>query len=103
MTLKNVWLIFILSLVACGPNEEILKSNSPTPAPAGSGANSQSSNEPVEKEVEAMQTADFNYIFVLRRRDGGVFDANDKTFLRQATGNVNRRTLSDDGKAIIIG
>ena len=50
-----------------------------------------------------MQTADFSFIYVLRRRDGAALDSEDKAFLRTATANVNRRTLSNDGKAIIIG
>jgi len=50
-----------------------------------------------------MQTANFNFIYVLRRHDAGVLDSDDKAFLRTATANVNRRTLSNDGKAIIIG
>jgi hypothetical protein len=94
---------FTVWLTACGPNETILKSNSPTPAPPGATPNKPSSNDPVEKEVEAMQTADFNFIYVLRRRDGGVLDSGDKTFLRLVTATVNRRTLSNDQKAIIIG
>src|SRR5262244_3718264 len=103
MLLKNLWLIFVFALAACGPNETILKSNSPTPLPPGETPNKPSSNDPVEKEVEAMQTADFNFIYVLRRRDGGVLDSDDKAFLRIATATVNRRTLSNDEKAIIIG
>src|SRR4051812_47630712 len=95
----------VLVITGCGPNPDVLRSNSPTPTPVSIGqpANSTPAADTVEKEVAAMQTADFNYIFVLRRRDGGVIDQDDKSFLRQTTSNVNRRSLSDDGKAIIIG
>jgi hypothetical protein len=94
-----------MGLASCGANETILKSNSPTPTPTPSGATQTepSSNDPVEKEVEAMQTAEFNFIYVLRRRDGAVLNSDDKVFLRSVTATVNRRTLSNDGKAIIIG
>jgi hypothetical protein len=102
LTISTVMIFAVLFSVVC-TNQEILKSKSPTPVPTVESGVPSSSNQTVEKEVEAMQTADFNYIFVLRRRDGGVMDMDDKAFLRQATGNVNRRTLSDDGKAIIIG
>ena len=50
-----------------------------------------------------MRTANFNYIFVLRRKDGGTMDADDKAFVRGVTGGFNRRTLSDDEKAVIVG
>jgi hypothetical protein len=61
------------------------------------------SNDPVDKEVEAMRTANFNYIFVLRRKDGSKMDTDDKAFVRGVTGGFNRRTLSDDEKAVIVG
>ena len=99
MLKKTCW-ILVFALAACGANETILKSNSATPSNA---ASNRPSNDSVEKEVEAMQTADFNFIYVLRRRDGGTLDSGDKTFLRAATASVNRRTLSNDEKAIIIG
>lgn len=89
-------------LSACGPNETILKSNSPTPN-TNANAAPYSSNDTVEKEVEAMRTANFNYIFVLRRKDGGKMDADDKAFVRGVTGGFNRRTLSDDERAVIVG
>ena len=96
--------VVVIGLTACGPNETILKSNSPTPTPiTGASSTPYSSNDPVEKEVEAMRTANFNYIFVLRRKDGGMMDSDDKAFVRAATANFNRRTLSDDGKAVIVG
>jgi hypothetical protein len=98
-----LFVVFTVGLTSCGPNETVLKSNSPTPAPPGTAPTRRSSNDPVEKEVEAMQTADFNFIYVLRRRDGGVLDSDDKTFLRSVTAMANRRTLSNDQKAIIIG
>ena len=50
-----------------------------------------------------MRTANFNYIFVLRRKDGAKMDADDKAFVRGVTGGFNRRTLSDDEKAVIVG
>jgi len=50
-----------------------------------------------------MRNANFNYIFVLRRKDGGKLDADDKAFVRGVTGGFNRRTLSDDEKAVIVG
>src|SRR5262252_5154462 len=78
--------------IGCGPNETVLRSNSPTPVPSGPSPTQPRSNDPLEKEIEAMQTADFNFIYVLKRRDGGVLDAEDKALVRKVTANVNRRT-----------
>ncbi|HKX84215.1 MAG TPA: hypothetical protein VJL58_08350, partial [Pyrinomonadaceae bacterium] len=58
----------------------------------------------VEEDVEAMRVADFNFIYVFRRKDGAVMDADDKRFVSAITPpEINRRKLSDSGKAIILG
>ena len=50
-----------------------------------------------------MRTADFAYIFVLRRKDGAKMDADDRAVVRAVTAEANRRSLSDDDKAVIVG
>ena len=51
-----------------------------------------------------MRTADFKFIVVFRRKDGAKFESDDKETIGRITGQqVNRRKLSDDGKAVIIG
>lgn len=50
-----------------------------------------------------MRTADFEFILVLRRKDGGVMQADDKSFVKTVTTNANRRSLTDGDKAIVIG
>ena len=104
ITITNTFVLLLVVgfLSACGPNETILKSNPPTPTPAAN-ATTYTSNDTVDKEVESMRNANFNYIFVLRRKDGGKMDADDKAFVRGVTGGFNRRTLSDDEKAVIVG
>jgi len=93
-----------LFTMACGPNEEILKSNSNQPSTEPtSAANSQPAYDTVENEVENMRTADFDFIFVLRRKDGGIMQPDDKAFVRANAANANRRSLVEDGKAIVIG
>jgi hypothetical protein len=58
----------------------------------------------VETELQAMRNADFTFVLVFRRRDGEVLDAEDKSFVNANTPpDVNRRTLSDGGRAVIIG
>jgi len=50
-----------------------------------------------------MRTADFDFIFVLRRRDAGQLDPEDRAVIRNATAEVNRRSVSDDDRAVIVG
>ena len=90
----------IAVFTACGPNQQILKS-AQTPTPAADATPAPSS---FEQEVQAMRTANFNFIYVFRRRDGMPIDTADKKF---ASDNVpveiNRRKIVDDGRAIILG
>lgn len=51
-----------------------------------------------------MRTADFVFIYVIKRKDGGPLDAEDKKFAGAVIpGEMNRRTIADDGNAILIG
>ena len=89
---------------ACGPNEAILKSNKNAESPAVSiPSNSTPQTDSVEKEVENMRTADFEIVLVLRRKDGGVMQPEDKAAVRELISNVNRRSLVDEDRAIVIG
>jgi hypothetical protein len=89
---------------ACGPNQEILKSNANQPVIESTVAsNSGPALDSAESEVENMRTADFEFILVLRRKDGGVMQADDKSFVKTITTNANRRSLADGDKAIVIG
>lgn len=86
--------------VACTPNPRIVNSAQtpetvPTERPQAS---------PFESDLEAMRTADFNYIYVFRRKDGAVLDNDDKSFINSNKPlEVNRVRLSDSGKAVIFG
>lgn len=94
-----VIVLTVLSL-ACGPNPNILNSGKETPAPV-TGERPVSS---FEKDLESMRTANFEYVFVLRRKDGGKLDTEDKTFIRQNTpAEINRIFVSDEGKAVMAG
>lgn len=57
-----------------------------------------------EQDLRDMQAANFDYILVFRRRDGGTFDKDDRKYLRENTPpETNRFILSDDDKAYIAG
>ncbi len=58
----------------------------------------------LEEDLNEMRTANFGFIFVFRRKDGGVFDKEDQKFLCENTPpETNRWRRSDDGKAFIAG
>lgn len=98
--LKRTFLAFAACLFAgCGANENILRSGKSDPA----GANTAATKTSFERDLESMRTAGFSFIYVLRRKDGGLIDAEDKSVIRVQTTQTNRRISADDGKAIIIG
>ena len=92
-------LLFIVFTAACGANEGILKSGKETPAQA----NVQPKADSFAQELDAMRTADFRFVYVLRRKDGGVIDAEDRGVIKLQTADANRRVAANDGKAFIIG
>jgi hypothetical protein len=93
-----------MNLAGCGPNESILRSNSnaATDQPVTNSGKGMTSDS-AEAEVENMRTADFEFILVLRRKDGGVMQSDDKAVVRTTTPGSNRRSLVDGDKAIVIG
>lgn len=102
---KYLFLASILILVSlsfgCQPNQEILKSAPPPPTPM---ATVESKKTSFEEDLRDMKMANFDYILAFRRKDGGVFDKDDKKFLRENTPlETNRFILTDEGKAFIAG
>ena len=93
-------ILLLLALIAssCGPNEGILKSGKEMPPPANVD-----SRTTFARELDAMQTADFRWVYVLRRKDGGKIDAEDRSVIKLQTTDANRRVAADDDKAFIIG
>ena len=56
-----------------------------------------------QNELEKMRTANLQYIFAFRRKDGGIFDSEDKRYLRSNLPFNNRVVLADEDKAVIVG
>ena len=102
--------IFLISLsiagVSCGPNQRILESsneNQSIDAPVPTTANVAPAPSNFEQDLNAMRTADFKFILVFRRKDGQPLDAADKDLIGKKAAQANRRRLSDEGRAVIIG
>ena len=98
MKRSSALLIFVLFWLGCSANSTILNSGSKAPA----ASNAVRPVDVFERDLEAMRTANFDFIFVIRRKDGGKLDAEDKKFIRANSSEVaNRIYLSDDDKALI--
>lgn len=97
---RFVVLLFASMLAACSANEGILKSGKETPGSTNAAPSAPAS---VEHDLEEIRNADFAFVYVLRRKDGGPIDAEDKGVIKLHTTNVNRRVLSDGDKAILLG
>lgn len=103
--LHSFALAVTIFVASCGPNQRILESSN--------NATSASAEAPVEKreatvtsfeqDLNAMRTADFKFIVVFRRKDGKPMDTGDKELIGKKAFQSNRRRLSDEGKAVIIG
>jgi hypothetical protein len=85
--------------IACGPDQRIMQSGKGSPSPSAT-ADQRSSTE---QELASMRNAGFSHIYVIRRKDGGPLDPDDKAVLRQQTYEANRRVSAEDGKAVIVG
>ncbi len=91
---------FLFVMMGCTPNQRIANSSAETPVPANVVPVAGS----FESDLQAMRNADFKFILVFRRKDGAILTAEDKALANSSTSfNANRRRISDEGKAIIIG
>ena len=50
-----------------------------------------------------MRTAGFTFIYALRRKDGGIMNAEDVGVIKLQTVDTNRRVKTDDDRAVLIG
>ena len=94
--------LLILALVcfACA-NQTILNSSEPkrTPLPP-----SEQPKDSFEKALRGVESGNFTYIFVLRRKDGDKFVGEDSRYIRANTPpGTNQFVLTDEEKTIIIG
>ncbi|HUR98927.1 MAG TPA: hypothetical protein VMZ26_12745 [Pyrinomonadaceae bacterium] len=103
------WIVLLGVVVAassCGPNRRILESangESSNGEPGAAAANAAPAQSGFEQDLNAMRTADFKFIIVFRRKDGKALEQGDKELIGNAASQANRRRLSDEGKAVIIG
>lgn len=93
--------VLLLLNVACENPSTKTNANA---APTAAAINAQDSAATLETDLQTMQNAKFDYIFVFRRKDGGVFDGEDKKYLKaNSPVFTNRFILTDENKAAIAG
>ncbi len=99
----SVWLAVVVVVCSCAPNQRIVESNAAL-AEANVNRVAEPARSSLEKDIEAMRTADFIFVYVIKRKDGTPLDAEDKRFASAVIpSDMNRRTVSDEGKVILIG
>lgn len=96
--------LIAIFVVSCTPNQRIMESSAERSGPSPQSEKPEEVKSSFEKDVESMRTADFVFIYAFRRKDGGPLDTEDRKFASQSIPQeMNRREVSDSGKAIIVG
>lgn len=89
-------LFLVLPSAGCQPNSTILNSQKATPAPV------EKPQDNLETAMRGVRSGNFTYVLVIRRKDGGKFDAEDKRFVKTNTpGETNQFVLTDEERTII--
>lgn len=96
------FLLFLLIVLGCQPSQTILNDRQPTPEPVSESTPIIRVDDFAER-LKSVQTGNFDLVYAVRRKDGGIFDADDKRFLKENTPEANQRQLTSDEKAVIIG
>lgn len=92
-------LVFLLLIVGASCGKSSLDTSTTEP-----DENTAPKMTAFERDVKSMKTANFKYIYVFRRKDSGVLDAEDKDYLRKnIPSESNRGYLTDEEKAYIAG
>ncbi len=87
-------------LAGCGPHPRFANA----PENAAEAIETRPERPQIERDIESMRTAEFAFVYVFRRKDGGVLDADDRRVLNeQKPPEINRVKLSDEGRAAIFG
>jgi hypothetical protein len=97
--LFNFSLLLLLFSLLVGCESPSLKANKAV-------ANQTTENEipSFERDLQTMRTANFDFIYAFRRKDGAAFDGDDRKFLRAtAPPQTNRFVSTDDGRVFIAG
>ncbi len=94
---KNLSTFLMFAVICLSCSNTSMQSPTASPAP-------EKKLTAVERDVKSMKTANFEFIFVIRRNDGGVLNTEDKAYIKSnSPADTNRFVLSDDDKAVVAG
>ena len=97
------FLIFLLVALGCQPSQTVLNDRQPTPEPSVAST-PEIPVDDFQERLKSVQTGGFDLVYVFRRKDGNVFDAEDKQYLREnLPPDTNQKQLTSDNRALIIG
>lgn len=104
---RNLAFAFALSIIllnaACEP-ASLKKNDSPASTANSDAPSPEDDAARLEADLQTMRNADFDFVYVFRRKDGGALDGEDKRFLRaNSPAATNRFILSDGNRAAIAG
>ena len=95
--------ILVLLNFGCQPNQSILNSGK-SDNPANATSQNTRPKDTFESALGGVQRSGFSYIFVIRRKDGGQFTKEDKTYVRENSPAVtNQFVLTDEDRVVIAG
>lgn len=94
------FLLFILILPNWACENQSLKANLAKPQ-----TNAAQNEVPIlERDLQTMRDADFDFVYLFRRKDGAALDGEDKKYLKaNSPVSTNRFILTDENKAVIAG
>lgn len=93
--------LLILALVSFACANQTILNSQPKPVPIPP---TEQLKDSFERALRGVQSGDFTYILVFRRKDGGAFDTEDKRFVKANTpAETNQFVLTDDDRAVIAG
>lgn len=93
--------LLILALVSFSCANQTILNSQPKPVPIPP---TEQPKDSFERALRGVQSGDFTYILVFRRKDGGAFDTEDKRFVKANTpAETNQFVLTDDDRAVIAG
>ncbi|MEO6589253.1 MAG: hypothetical protein ABIP06_08085 [Pyrinomonadaceae bacterium] len=94
--------VLVLANFGCQPNQAIINSSKKNSAIAANSA--ERPKDTFESALRGVQKSGFNYIFVIRRKDGEKFDKEGKVFVREnSPAETNQFVLTDEDRVVIAG
>lgn len=101
----KILLVSVSALLAlgCQPNQSILNSGQSGNNNSANAANSaERPRDTFESALGGVQRSGFKFIFVMRRKDGGQFTKEDKTYIRaNSPSTTNQFVLTDEERVVI--